>query len=160
MVVLRAENARLRSNNKQLSLESLTYRNELTKNRVEITKWRRKFTKLQAMHIQHVETLTTELQSYADKLTDVFGSDDDDDDNDADANGGESTKRVTEQHSPNVEECEDVSQRDSRSSRLSKPNVRLTEVPDENRKFSIYIGREFSLILQFSSSSFQFEHNN
>lgn len=81
------------------------------------------------MHIQHVEVVTTELQSYADKLSGVFGNDDD--------NGeAEITSRLTEQHStivnspPNDDDCENVPQRMSRSESSSKPPVIL----DENRK--------------------------
>lgn len=154
MVVLRAENARLRNNNKELNLENLTYRNELTSNRIEITKWRNKFTKLQAMHIQHVEVLTTELQSYADKLTGVFSGDNGD---------AETTNRVTEQHSTIVnsplskdDDRENVPLRVSRSEQISKqPNM------DENRKFVCFTLTAKNIFTKFPMFDFsvQPEHD-
>lgn len=132
MVALKAENAKLRYNNKELNLENLNCRNELTSNQNEISKWRRKFAGLQTMHIQHIEMLTGELQSYADKLTGVFGHDDE--------NHGEDevTSRITEQHtnvnSPSI--SDDLSQRVSKSLGPRKTDIRLPDVLDENRKLA------------------------
>ncbi|XP_037047948.1 uncharacterized protein LOC119082544 [Bradysia coprophila] len=127
LVVLRAENARLRNNNKELNLENLTYRNELTGNRAEIAEWRKKFTKLQAMHIKHVEVLTTELQSYANKLTGVFGSDDENVD-------AETTGRVTEQHSTIVNSPSNDDDRENVPPRVSRsePSSKQPNILDEN----------------------------
>ncbi|KAG4079416.1 hypothetical protein HA402_008108 [Bradysia odoriphaga] len=127
LVVLRAENARLRNHNKELSLENLTYRNELTGNRAEITQWQKKFTKLQAMHIKHVEVLTTELQSYANKLTGVFGSDDENVE-------AEITGRLTEQHSTIVNSPSNDDDRGNVPLRVSRsePSSKQPNILDEN----------------------------
>ncbi len=86
------------------------------------------------MHIQHVETLTTELQSYANKLTSVFDGNED--------NENEVASRVTEQHtsamnSPSIiDDCEDATTtRISNSSELLKTNIKQPDVLDENRRF-------------------------
>lgn len=131
MVALRAENAKLRANNKELSLENLTCRNELTSNRNEIMKWRRKFAKLETMHILHVETLTSELQSYADKLTGVFGNSDDEEDGET-----EVTSRMTGPHSDAVNSPsirDDASPRVAKSLAPSKPDIQLPDTLNENR---------------------------
>lgn len=131
MVALKAENAKLRYNNKELNLENLNCRNELTSNQNEISKWRRKFSGLQTMHIQHIEMLTGELQSYADKLTGVFGHDENHDED-------EVTRRITELHTnlnyPSI--SDDVSQRVSKSLEPRKTDIRLPDVLDENRKLA------------------------
>lgn len=132
MVVLKAENAKLRNNNKELNLENLACRNELTSNRSEIMNWRRKFTGLQTMHIHHIEMLTGELQSYADKLTGVFRNDDE--------NHGEAevASRATEQHTSNVQPsiCDAPPLRVSKSLESRKLDIRLPELLDENRMFT------------------------
>lgn len=145
MVVLKAENAKLRNNNKELNMENLTYRNELTKNRNEIMKWRRKFAQLQGMHIHHVETLTGELQSFADKLTCVFGNED----GETESISKATEERLTSGNSPSITDdvlqpvttgnstaiSDDVSPRISKSLGSAKPNTKELDMLDENRRF-------------------------
>lgn len=109
-------------------MENLTYRNELTKNQNEITNWRKKFTKLQAMHIQHVETVTMELQLYADKLTNVFVNDNIDDEN----GEAEITSRMSEQQDPSISDSVNVPTRPSASSELSNANKRITDATSDD----------------------------
>lgn len=132
MVVLKAENAKLRSNNKVLSLENLTLRNELTNNHKKIMNWRTKFTKLQAMHIHHVEILTTELQSYAEKLTGVFGNDLENDEIEI---TGRVTEHFTNGNSPAIND--DPSTRVCKSLAPLKPDEKLSDALDDSRKFDL-----------------------
>lgn len=81
------------------------------------------------MHIQHVEMLTGELQSYANKLTGVFGNGDENGETDV-------TSRLTEQHSANDVDspliCDDAVTPRTES---AKPDIKPPpDVLNENRK--------------------------
>lgn len=154
IVVLKAENARLRNHNKDLNLENLSYRNELTGNRTEIMKWKRKFAKLQTMHIQHVELLTGELQSYADKLGSVFGNDDVDENDQT-----KITSRVVDRSTSltPASTSTDASRRVSRSFELPKPDTKIPDRSQEKREFPFNLKNIF--INSFMFYSFRLEHN-
>lgn len=153
MVVLKAENAKLRNYNKELSLQNLTFHNEIIKNRNELAKWRKKFTKLQTLHIHHIETLTGELQSYTDKIAYVFGVEDVDCE-------PEDTSRVTEQQSTVVNSpsiSEDALPQGSKVLETQMPQNAIPEQIDENRRFALCLKKVCNKIEIFCS--FQLEYN-
>ncbi|KAJ6649623.1 hypothetical protein Bhyg_04861 [Pseudolycoriella hygida] len=124
LVVLKAENAKLRNNNKELSLEILSCRNELASNRIEIKNLRAIFTNLQKYHIQHMETLTSELQTYAVKLATVFQ-----DDNVSAISESKDKSRLTEQIAHKKRSSTDDANK-SRVSESLEPQKRYTKPVD------------------------------
>lgn len=146
-MLLKADNAKLRNRNKELSLENFTYQNE-------ILKWKKKFGSLQTMHVRHVELLTGELQSYAEKLSDVFGSDE------IAENEDEGTRQDSDRPSTSLNSAStsiDTSRRVSRSFESPKTVEKLQESAEENRKFSLQPKNCFTQL--HILCSFQLKHD-